>query len=100
MRYVRDGAPQALLKSSYFSTEKGVNRQTSICMQKNEQVVNKALPVQVQNPNICMVPTTNFFPPPQKQTNKQKKRPPWELPETEHLKSVHFTYSLKLDPKL
>jgi len=43
-------------------------------MQKNEQVVNKALPVQVQNPNICMVPTTNFFPPPQKQTNKQKKK--------------------------
>lgn len=79
MRYVSDCAPQAPLKSLCFSTGKGVNQQTSICMKKNERVVNKAVPVKVQHPDICMVPTPHFFLPTpfkkQKQKTKTKNNP-------------------------
>lgn len=61
-------------------------------MKKNEQVVNKALPVQVRNPATCMVsaPICLLATP-----TKHRSYGNCALG-----KSAHFIYSLKLDPKL
>lgn len=66
MRYLSDCAPRSLLKSPYLGAEKDVNQHTSVCVKENEQVVNKKLPLQVQNSVTCVVSAPiSLFPPPQ-----------------------------------